>query len=90
VRAGLRLRDRFLQLYVNDVPLAGGVIEKYDLWTYPVECDNSPRAKSLIQFEKKEQGKMAAIVIMGIPVPWLQVHQSMQALRYGRQYGKGW
>jgi hypothetical protein len=66
------------------------LIEKYDLWTYPVECDNSPRAKSLIQFflKKKEQGKMAAIVIMGIPVPWLQVHQSMRALRYGHQYGK--
>jgi hypothetical protein len=31
---------------------------------------------------------MAAIVIMGIPVPWLQVHQSMRALRYGHQYGK--
>lgn len=59
-----------------------------DLWTYPVECDNSPRAKSLIQFKKKEQEKMAAIVIMDIPVPWLQVHQSMRALRPRIQIGK--
>lgn len=28
-----------------------------DLWTYPVECDNSPRAKSLIQFKKKRARK---------------------------------
>jgi hypothetical protein len=32
------------------------LIEKYDLWTYPVECDNSPRA-SLIQFFKKKRAR---------------------------------
>jgi hypothetical protein len=61
---------------------------KHCLYTYPVKCDHSPRVKTVQQFiMEKKRGNVAAIVIMAKPVPWLQVHQNMRALRYGLEYG---
>lgn len=59
---------------------------KNKLSAYPVCCPlvvHCPSRRSFIRQRTKSQ----RILICGISVPWLQIHQTARALRHGPQYG---
>lgn len=59
---------------------------KWDLSTSPVKCDYASTMRTFYQFQE-QRTTIAAVVVMGIAVPWLHVHQNMQALRYSKEHG---
>ena len=53
---------------------------------YPVDCPKMKEAFTQEHF-LSNCTTTAAIIISGIPVPWLQVHQHARALRYSSEHG---
>ncbi|KAJ4982970.1 hypothetical protein SVAN01_11536 [Stagonosporopsis vannaccii] len=59
---------------------------KNELWTYPVYCPVANQSASN-GFFIRHRTELPVVLICGLSIPWLQLHQTARALRRGPQYG---